>query len=71
MSPAGVSSRGIRTKHTQVKVKEESRKDGKKRRVVVGTIGRGGSSHIQLVAVQKELPGAVSERSWPPEAMGR
>ena len=27
----------------------------KKRRVVVGTIGRGGSSHIQLAAVQKEL----------------
>ena len=27
----------------------------KKRRVVVGTIGRGGSSHIQLAALQKEL----------------
>ncbi len=27
----------------------------KKRRVVVGTIGRSGSSHIQLAAVQKEL----------------
>ncbi len=27
----------------------------KKRRVVVGTIGRGGSSHIQLAAIQKEL----------------
>lgn len=27
----------------------------KKRRVVVGTIGRGGSSHIQLVAVQQAL----------------
>lgn len=33
--PAGVSSRGIRTKHTQVRVKEETRKDGKKRKVVV------------------------------------
>ena len=33
--PPGVSSRGIRTKHTQVKVKEETRKDGKKRKVVV------------------------------------
>src|SRR5215468_6925099 len=27
----------------------------KKRRVVIGTIGRGGSSHIQLAALQKEL----------------
>src|SRR6267143_1379337 len=27
----------------------------KKRRVVVGTIGRSGSSHIQLAALQKEL----------------
>ena len=27
----------------------------KKRRVVVGTIGRGGSSHIQLAAIQQEL----------------
>ena len=27
----------------------------KKRRVVIGTIGRGGSSHIQLAAIQKEL----------------
>jgi putative tricarboxylic transport membrane protein len=27
----------------------------KKRRVVVGTIGRGGSSHIQIAALQKEL----------------
>lgn len=27
----------------------------KKRRVVVGTIGRGGSSHIQLAAIQREL----------------
>ena len=27
----------------------------KKRRVVVGTIGRGGSSHIQLAALQREL----------------
>ena len=26
-----------------------------KRRVVVGTIGRSGSSHIQLAALQKEL----------------
>src|SRR4029434_7342667 len=27
----------------------------KKRRVVIGTIGRAGSSHIQLAALQKEL----------------
>jgi len=27
----------------------------KKRRVVVATIGRGGSSHIQLAAIQREL----------------
>jgi tripartite-type tricarboxylate transporter receptor subunit TctC len=27
----------------------------KKRRVVVGTIGRGGSSHIQIAAIQKDL----------------
>ena len=33
--PAGVPSRGVRTKHTQVQVKEETRKDGKKRKVVV------------------------------------
>ena len=29
--------------------------ESKKRRVVIGTIGRGGSSHIQLAALQKEL----------------
>lgn len=27
----------------------------KKRRVVIGSIGRGGSSHIQLIAIQKDL----------------
>src|SRR5215510_12859458 len=29
--------------------------ESKRRRVVIGTIGRGGSSHIQLAALQKEL----------------
>ena len=29
--------------------------ESKKRRIVIGTIGRGGSSHIQLAALQKEL----------------
>lgn len=33
--PPGMSGRGIRTKHTQVVVREQTRKDGKKRKVVV------------------------------------
>jgi tripartite-type tricarboxylate transporter receptor subunit TctC len=43
------------TKDSPIRTFQQLVDECKKRRVVIGTIGRGGSSHIQLAALQKEL----------------
>src|SRR5215468_3813778 len=42
-------------KDSPIRTFKDLLEESKKRRVVIGTIGRAGSSHIQLAALQKEL----------------